>query len=64
VSSAVRNELQRELESLKPLRTSAEQALADMRQRAGHATEDLLALGNKVRTELADTLDRLAKRLS
>jgi hypothetical protein len=64
LSSAVRNELERELELLTPLRTSAEQALGEMRQRAGHATEDLLTLGNKVRTELADRLERLAKRLS
>jgi prefoldin subunit 5 len=64
VSTAVRNELERELERLKPLRTSAEQALGEMHQRAGHATDDLLALGDKVRTELADTLERLAKRLS
>jgi ABC-type transporter Mla subunit MlaD len=64
LSTAMRNELERELERLKPLRTSAEQALAEVRQRAGHATEDLLALGDKVRTELADTLERLAKRLS
>lgn len=64
VSAALRAELERELDRLKPLRTSAEQALGEMRQRAGHATEDLRALGDKVRTELADTLQRLAKRFS
>jgi hypothetical protein len=64
VSTAVRVELERELARLNPLRASAQQALGDMRQRAGHATEDLLALSNRVRTELADALERLAKRLS
>jgi hypothetical protein len=64
VSTAARKELERELELLKPLRTSAEQALGQMRQRAGHATEDLRALSIKVRTQLADRLEQLARRLS
>ena len=64
VSTAVRTELERDLEWLKPLRTSAEHALGEMRQRAGHATDDLRALSDRVRTELADALERLAKRLS
>lgn len=63
VSSAVRGELAREAELVKTLRASAEQSLGEMRQRAGHATDDLVALGDKVRTQLADALDRLAKRL-
>jgi uncharacterized protein YfcZ (UPF0381/DUF406 family) len=63
VSAAVRAELDRELERLIPLRASAEQALGELRQRAGQATDDVRALGHKVRTELADSLDRLAKRL-
>lgn len=63
LSGAVRTELERELERLKPLRASAGQALDEMRQRAGRATEDLGALSDKVRTELADQLEALAKRL-
>jgi DNA anti-recombination protein RmuC len=63
LSSTVRAELERELERLKPLRTTAGQALDDMRQRAGQATDDLRALSEKVRSELADGLENLARRL-
>jgi hypothetical protein len=63
LSSTVRAELERELERLRPLRTTAGQALDDMRQRAGQATDDLRALSEKVRSELADGLENLARRL-
>jgi chromosome segregation ATPase len=63
VSTKARAQLERELERLKPLRESAGQALEGMRQRAGDATEDVGALSDKVRSELADALEGLAKRL-
>jgi hypothetical protein len=63
VSAALRTELERELERLAPLRAKAERALGELRQRAGQATDDLRALSATVRSELADSLDRLAKRL-
>ena len=63
VSSTVREDLQRELERLRPLRANAGEALKDVRQRGGHALDDLRALSERVRNELADSLESLAKRL-
>jgi hypothetical protein len=63
VSTTVRAELERELEHLKPLRTSAGKALEEARQRRGQAIDDLRALSERVRNELADGLETLAKRL-
>jgi hypothetical protein len=63
VSTTVRAELERELEQLKPLRTSAGKALEEARQRGGQAIDDLRALSERVRNELADGLETLAKRL-
>ena len=63
VSTTVRAELERELERLKPLRRNAGKALEEARQRGGQAIDDLRALSERVRNELADGLESLVKRL-
>jgi len=63
VKAGVRAELERELERLKPLRTSAAAALEDLRERGDQAVGDLHKLSDKVRTDLSDALESLAKRL-
>jgi ABC-type transporter Mla subunit MlaD len=63
VTAGARAELERELDRLKPLRANAAAALDELRERGDQAVGDLRKLGDKVRTDLSDALESLARRL-
>lgn len=63
VKAGARTEFERELERLKPLRANTASALDELRGRGDQAVSELRKLSDKVRTDLSDALESLARRL-